>query len=83
MTAIFTIITFFFIFVLVFLAISAALSVGAWWMGRHAAREENPESTKEIERKIDRIKDKAFMISIILTFFFVTPFVVIYLFVNP
>jgi hypothetical protein len=80
MTAIFTVITFFFIFVLVFLAISIALTMVGWWMARRAAKGKTKESIAAIEGKVDRLKDKAFVISIVLTFFFVTPFVVIYLF---
>ena len=80
MTALFTVITFFFIFVLVYLAISVALTCASWWMKRRAAKGKTKESIVAIEGKIDRHKDKAFMISMVLTFFFVTPFVVIYIF---
>lgn len=83
MIALFTVITFFFIFVLVYLTISVALSLASGWMARRAAKGKNKERKAAIEARVDRLKDRAFVISIVLTFFFVTPFVVIYLFVYP
>lgn len=82
MTALFTVITFFFIFVLVYLVISVALTLVGWWMARQVAKGITKESMAAIDGKIDRLKDKAFVISIVLTFFFVTPFVVISIFVS-
>lgn len=83
MTTLYTIITFFFIFVLAYFSISVSLGLAGWWMTRRSAKQNNPQKIEEIERKIDSLKEKAFLIAIILTFFFVTPFVVIYLFVLP
>lgn len=83
MTALFTVITFFFIFIVVYLAISVVLTLSSWWMVRQAAKRKKKEAVAVIEGKIDRLKDKAFVISLVLTFFFVTPFVVIYIFVYP
>jgi predicted MFS family arabinose efflux permease len=60
-----------------------ALSAAAWWMGRQAKRSNDAQSVKEVERKIDRLKDKAFYISLVLTFFIITPFVVLFVFVKP
>lgn len=82
MTALYTVITFFFIFVLVYLAISMALTGANWWMARRAAKGITEESITTINAKIDRLKDKAFVVSIVLTFFVVTPFVVIYIFIH-
>lgn len=83
MTALFAIITFFFIFVVVYLAISVVLAVAAWWMSRSAGRQNGTATDGKIELKIDRLKEKAFFIAIILTFFFVTPFVVLFIFILP
>jgi len=82
MTALIAVATFFLIYVIVFIVISAVLSAAAWWMGRRAAKTSHAQSAAEIERKLDQLKDKAFVVSIILTFFIVTPFVVIYLFIG-
>lgn len=81
MTALFAIVIFFFIHVLLYVAISAALSAAAWWMGRQAAKAKNPDRMREIEAFIDKTKERAFIISLALAFFFIAPFVVIYLFV--
>lgn len=83
MTALIAIITFFFIFVLVYLTIAVALAVAQWWMARSAAGAKETLRVQEIGLKIDRAKEKAFVVSIVVTFFFVTPFVVIYFFVMP
>ncbi len=83
MTALIAIITFFFLFVLVYVAVSVALSLAGWWMARPAAKAKETARLQEIGQMIDRAKDKAFVVSIILTFFFITPFVVIYVFVLP
>ncbi len=83
MTAIITIVTFFFIFVLVYVTISVALAMTQWWMARPAVRAKETLRVQEIGLKIDRAKEKAFVVSIVVTFFFVTPFVVIYFFVMP
>jgi len=77
MTAIFAIITFFFIFVVVYLAITTVLAASSWWLKRGAAGEGAKERIEEIDRRMDRVKEKAFLIAIVLTFFVVTPFVVI------
>jgi hypothetical protein len=81
MTALIAIITFFFIFVLVYVAVSFALVLAGWWMARPAARAKETVRLQEIRQKIDRAKEKAFVVSMVLTFFFVTPFVVIYVFI--
>lgn len=81
MTALLAIITFFFIHVLLYVAISAVLAVAAWWMVRQAANAKNTDRMREIEGFIDKTKERAFIISLALTFFFIAPFVVIYLFV--
>ena len=81
MTALLAIITFFFIHVLLYVAISAVLAAAAWWMGRQAAKAKNTDRMREIEGFIDKTKERAFIISLALTFFFIAPFVVIYLFV--
>lgn len=83
MTTLFAIITFFFIFVLVYLIISVGLAVAAWWMTRRGDEQNGAQKILEIEEKIDAIKEKAFYIALVLTFFFVTPFVVLYIFVRP
>ena len=83
MTALFAIITFFFIFVVVYLAIAIFLATAAWVLKRRAAAPDRGESVLEFERKMDRVKEKAFVIALVLTFFIVTPFAVIILFVTP
>ena len=83
MTALFAIITFFFIFVVVYLTITTVLAVAAWWLKRCTSGESVEESVDEIDRRMDRIKDRAFIIALVLTFFIVTPFVVITVFVKP
>ena len=83
MTALFAIITFFFIFVLVYTAITAALTAAAWWAERRTRSRDDTVKTQQIGEKVDRLKEKVFLVSMIITFFFVTPFVVIYLFVLP
>jgi hypothetical protein len=50
-------------------------------MAWRSAKGKTEVSMAAIDGKIDRLKNKAFVISIVLTFFFVTPFAVIYLFV--
>ena len=77
MTALFAIITFFFIFVVVYLAIATLLALALWWLKRRACREGAIYSVDEIERRMDLFKDKAFLIALVLTFFVLTPFVVI------
>jgi hypothetical protein len=83
MTALFAIATFFFIFVLVYVAVSVSLVLVGWWMARPVVRARDAVRLREIEQRIDRAKEKAFIVSIVLTFFCVTPFVVIYLFILP
>ena len=83
MTALFVIITFFFLFVVVYLAVATALAVVTWWLKRRAAARSVDARIQEIERKMDRIKEMAFVIALALTFFVVTPFAVILLFVRP
>ena len=77
MTAFFAIITCFFIFVVVYLAITTVLAVASWWLKRRADGEGAMKGVEEIERRMDRVKDRAFLIALILTFFVVTPFVVV------
>lgn len=81
MTALFAIITFFFIFVVVYLAITVVLAITAWWLTRRALAKDAGESIHRIEQQMDRIKDKAFVIALVLTFFIITPFVVMAVFV--
>ena len=57
MTALFAIITFFFIFVVVYLTITTVLAVAAWWLKRCTSEESVGESVDEIDRRMDRIKD--------------------------
>jgi predicted MFS family arabinose efflux permease len=83
MTALFAIITFFFIFVVAYLAVATVLAVVTWWLKGRAAARDADARIQEIERKMDRVKEKAFVIALVLTFFVVTPFVVILLFVRP
>ncbi len=77
MTAILAIITSFFIFVVVYLTITAVLCVTSWWLKRRGAGESAMQSIEEIEHRMDHIKDKVFVIALILTFFVITPFVII------
>jgi high-affinity Fe2+/Pb2+ permease len=83
MTALFAIITFFFIFVVVYFAVATVLAAVTWWLKRRAAARDADAGMREIERKMDGVKQKAFVIALVLTFFFVTPFAVILLFVRP
>ncbi len=77
MTSLFAIIIFFFIFVVVYLAVTTLLALVSWWLKRRANREGAMHSVDEIERRMDLFKDKAFMIALVLTFFVITPYVVI------
>ena len=77
MTALFAISTFFFIFVVVYLAITTVLAATSWCLKRRADGKGTEEGTEEIERRMDRVKDKAFLIALVLTFFVVTPFVIV------
>jgi predicted PurR-regulated permease PerM len=83
MTALFAIITFFFIFVVVYLAVAAVLAVVTGWLKRRARRKGAGDKVLEIEQRMDRVKEKAFLIALVLTFFIITPFVVIVVFVRP
>lgn len=77
MTALFAIVIFLFINVLVYVMFCAVLAAVGWWMTHRA------DKAPDVETKLDRIKDKAFVLSVIVTFFFITPFVVLYLFIHP
>ncbi len=83
MTALLTIITFFFIFVVVYLAVAMVLAATTWVLKQRAAATDTDGRIHEIERKMDRIKEKAFVIALVLTFFIIAPFVVITVFVTP
>ncbi len=83
MTALFAIITFFFIFVVFYLTIAMVLAAAAWVLKRRTSGADADERIREIERKMDRVKEKTFVIALVLTFFIVTPFAVILLFVIP
>lgn len=83
MTALYAIITFFFIFVLLYLAISMVLAAAAWVLKRRAGGMDAHERIREIERRMDRVKEKVFVIALVLSFFIVTPFAVILLFIIP
>ena len=83
MTALFAIVTFFFIFVIAYLAVCMVLAAATWVLKHHAAATGADERIYEIERKMDRIKEKAFVIALVLTFFIIAPFVVITVFVMP
>jgi hypothetical protein len=83
MTALFAIITFFFIFVVVYLATAVVLAVVAWWLKRRAKLKGAVEGIHRVEQQMDRVKEKAFLIALVLTFFIITPFVVITVFVMP
>jgi len=77
MISLFAIIAFFFIFVVVYLVITIALAMAGWWLKRREAREGAEYGVAEVERRMDLIKEKAFVIALVLTFFIITPFVVI------
>ena len=84
MTALFAIVTFFFIFFITYLAVAMVLAAATWVLKHRAAATDTDErihEIEEIERKMDRVKEKAFVIALVLTFFVVTPFAVILLFV--
>lgn len=83
MTALFAIITFFFIFVVVYLAVATVLAVVTWWLKRRARRKGAGDKVLQIEQRMDRVKEKAFVIALVLTFFIITPFAVIVVFVRP
>ena len=83
MTALFAIITFFFIFVLVYSSITAVMAVVTWGLMRQAAGKDEGRKKKDIEHRMDLIKDRVFIIALVLTFFIVTPFAVLYVFVIP
>jgi hypothetical protein len=71
--------TFFFILVLIYPAVSVILTSIAWTMRLLAARRDT-ESADRIRERADRIKDRAFLISVIVVFFFIAPFAVVYLY---
>lgn len=79
MVSAFAIIIFFFILVLIYPAAAWILSVGGWWWKRRTRNKRGGGDgiEPEIDRKIDRLKDQAFTVSIILVFFFLTPVAVI------
>ena len=63
------------------LAITVVLAIAAWWLTRRALAKDAGESIHQIEQQMDRVKDKAFVIALVLTFFIITPFLVITVFV--
>ena len=71
--------TFFFILVLVYPAVSVILSVFTWILKKKAGTG-NAETEKRISETADRIKDRVFVTSVIIVFFFIAPFAVIYLY---
>ena len=62
---------------MVYLAITTVLAVASWWLKHRLGRKGTDEGFAEIESRIDRLKEKAFLIALVLTFFVVTPFVVV------
>jgi hypothetical protein len=82
MTALLAIITFFFIFVVVYLAVATVLAAVTWWLKHRARKNGAGEKVPRIEQRMDRVKEKAFVIALVLTFFIITPFVVIVVFVR-
>ena len=81
MVSLYSLIIFFFILVILYSAISMAVSLAGWlqkiWIHRKAIPE--PETIKAIEMRTDRMKAQAFPIAVALVLFCITPFVVIFL----
>ncbi|RZB36601.1 MAG: hypothetical protein SRB2_02097 [Desulfobacteraceae bacterium Eth-SRB2] len=74
-------IVFFFILVLFYPAVSLVLSVSAWVLKRRAGGKNITDKKlgEIIDKKIDKLKDLVFIISVFFIFFFVAPFAVFYI----
>lgn len=88
MTSLFALVIFFFLLVVVFPAVSLAVAAAAWVARRRAASgvagvKDPSEAAQKLMQKTDRLKNAAFIISVVLLFFFVTPFAVLLFIQGP
>lgn len=75
MIALSTLVIFFFVLVIIYPA-TAALLVLAGWMKKRRVIQNDPGGTKavQIDEDTDRLKNRVFIISIIIDFFVIAPF---------
>lgn len=86
MISLVTLIVFLFMLVLIYPAVMLMVAAAAFLQKTRSVKR-NPKDfdlLKEIDRQTDRLKDRAFTITVILTFFFGTPLVVLFwIFTTP
>ncbi|MGD9096758.1 MAG: hypothetical protein PVF97_01655 [Desulfobacterales bacterium] len=82
MVSFYSLIIFFFILVVLYSAITLALSFGGWlqkrWIGRSQATD--PGRLAAVDDRTDRLKALAFKVTVPLVLFCLTPFVLIFFF---
>ena len=85
MVSLYSLIIFFFILVIVYATVSLALSAHGWCCKRWLARKRiaSSDALRVIDERTDRLKAKAFNITVVLVLFCITPFVILYLMVWP
>ncbi len=78
MAALMTIVLFFFILLILYICASSAVVLSAWLLKRRATRSGAGRlSMAEIDETTDRLKNRWFIISIVLAFFVIAPFFVL------
>jgi hypothetical protein len=82
MVSFYSLIIFFFILVVLYSAISLALSFGGWLQKRWIGRIQSPDSGRlaAVDDHTDRLKALAFKVTVPLVLFCLTPFVLIFFF---
>ena len=85
MVSLYSLIVCFFILVIVYSAMAAALLIHGWyrkyWIVRN--QDASPGVLRVIDERTDRLKAKAFNIAVVLVLFCITPFVILYFVVWP
>jgi hypothetical protein len=77
MTALMTVVFFFFVLLIIYPAAAAALSLYSWIKKRQAIRDDTGGAIiAQIDETTDRLKNRWFIISVVLAFFVIAPFLV-------
>jgi len=78
MTALMTVVFFFFVLLIIYPAAAAAVALYSWIKKRRAIRNGTGSTIiAQIDEKTDRLKNRWFIISIVLAFFVIAPFLVL------
>jgi hypothetical protein len=80
MTALMTFVIFFFVLLIIYPAAAAAVALYSWVRKRRAIRNDTfSDSVAQIDETTDQLKNRWFVISLVLAFFVIAPFLVLWI----